>query len=58
MLTQALRTAESARTHELLEHYGSAWGGWNDLLAKWQANRDTASQLRVYDMRNLVPSAG
>jgi hypothetical protein len=43
---------------DLLEHYGMTWGGWNDLLAKWQANRDTASQIRVYTMRDLVPSAG
>ena len=31
---------------DLLEHYGITWGGWNDLLATWQANRATASQLR------------
>jgi hypothetical protein len=43
---------------DLLEHYGSSWGGWNDLLAKWQANRAAASQIRVYSMRDLVPSAG
>ncbi|HEX8967730.1 MAG TPA: hypothetical protein VF937_07620, partial [Chloroflexota bacterium] len=39
---------------DLLEHFGTPWGGWNDLLAKWQANRETASQLRVYDLRALV----
>jgi hypothetical protein len=43
---------------DLLEHYGVTWGGWNDLLARWQANRDAASQIRVYTMRDLVPSAG
>ena len=39
---------------DLLEHYGSTWGGWNDLIAKWEAHRDTASQLRVYDLSALV----
>jgi hypothetical protein len=39
---------------DLLEHYGSNLGGWNDLLAKWQANRDAASQLRVYDLSVLA----
>ena len=43
---------------DLLEHYGSTWGGWNDLLARWEANRATASQIRLYSMRDLVPSAG
>lgn len=42
---------------DLLEHYGIVWGGWDDLLAKWQANRDAASQLRVYDLRELIRSA-
>ncbi len=41
---------------DLLEHYGSAWGGWTDLLAKWQANRDAASQLRIYALPELVRS--
>jgi 4-amino-4-deoxy-L-arabinose transferase-like glycosyltransferase len=39
---------------DLLEHYGVAWGGWNDLLTKWQANREAASQLRIMDLRELV----
>jgi hypothetical protein len=39
---------------DLLEHYGSNWGGWNELLARWQANRDIASQLRVYHLADLV----
>jgi hypothetical protein len=39
---------------DLLEHYGMPWGGWNDLLAKWDANRGIATQLRVYDMGDLV----
>jgi hypothetical protein len=39
---------------DLLEHYGIAWGGWDDLLAKWQANRQAASELRLYDLRGLV----
>jgi hypothetical protein len=43
---------------DLLEHYGIAWGGWDDLLNKWQANRQDASQLRVYDLRELVRSGG
>ena len=42
---------------DLLEHYGSPWAGWTDLLAKWQANRAAASQLRLYDLRELVRSA-
>lgn len=41
---------------DLLEHYGSNWGGWNELLAKWQANREAASQLRVYALPDLVRS--
>jgi hypothetical protein len=40
---------------DLLEHYGIAWGGWNDLLARWEANRAIASQLRVYQLAELVP---
>jgi hypothetical protein len=39
---------------DLLEHYGVSWGGWDDLLAKWRANREIASQLRVYDLRALM----
>jgi hypothetical protein len=41
---------------DLLEHYGVTWGGFGDLLAKWQANRAAASQLRVYDLRELAAS--
>ncbi|MGI9146233.1 MAG: ArnT family glycosyltransferase [Chloroflexota bacterium] len=41
---------------DLLEHYGSSWGGWNDLLATWQANREPASQLRVYALPELLRS--
>jgi hypothetical protein len=43
---------------DLLEHFGMPWGGWNDVLAKWHANRDAASQLRVYDLRALASSGG
>jgi 4-amino-4-deoxy-L-arabinose transferase-like glycosyltransferase len=39
---------------DLLEHYGTTWGGWSDLLGKWETNRQTASELRVYDLRDLV----
>lgn len=39
---------------DLLEHYGSSVTGWTDLLSKWQANRDAASQLRVYDLAPLA----
>lgn len=39
---------------DLLEHQGIAWGGWTDLLAKWEANRGVASELRVYAMSDLV----
>jgi Dolichyl-phosphate-mannose-protein mannosyltransferase len=40
----------------LLEHYGIAWGGWDRLLADWKAHRDAASQLRVYDVEELIRS--
>ncbi|HLZ26941.1 MAG TPA: glycosyltransferase family 39 protein [Chloroflexota bacterium] len=43
---------------DLLEHYGVTWGGWNDLLAKWQANREAASLLRVYALPDLVRPGG
>src|SRR5207244_7025673 len=43
---------------DLLEHYGIAWGGWDELLARWRANSATASQLRLYDLRALVRSSG
>jgi hypothetical protein len=39
---------------DLLEHYGSNLGGWNELLTRWQANRDGATHLRVYDLRALA----
>jgi hypothetical protein len=39
---------------DLLEHYGISWGGWNDVLAKWEANRAIATQLRVYELRALT----
>jgi hypothetical protein len=42
---------------DLLEHFGMPWGGWNQLLTKWDANREVASELRVYDMRELAPAA-
>jgi Dolichyl-phosphate-mannose-protein mannosyltransferase len=40
---------------DLLEHYGVAWGGWDQLLSMWRTNRDAASQLRVYATRELQP---
>jgi hypothetical protein len=43
---------------DLLEHYGIAWGGWDELLAKWRAQSQAASQLRLYDLRALVGSSG
>jgi hypothetical protein len=43
---------------DLLEHFGMPWGSWNDVLAKWDANREEASQLRVYDLRELAASGG
>ena len=39
---------------DLLEHYGIAWGGWSELLDRWQAHRAAASELRVYDLKELV----
>ena len=41
---------------DLLEHYGINWGGWDELLTKWRAQSQTASQLRLYDLRALVRS--
>ncbi len=35
---------------DLLEHFGIPWGSWDQLLAKWEANRGIATELRVYDM--------
>jgi 4-amino-4-deoxy-L-arabinose transferase-like glycosyltransferase len=39
---------------DLLEHFGVTWNGWGDLLAKWQANRADATQLRVYAMSDVL----
>jgi 4-amino-4-deoxy-L-arabinose transferase-like glycosyltransferase len=39
---------------DLLEHFGVPWGGWNDLLAKWDANRADATTLRVYAMSDVI----
>jgi 4-amino-4-deoxy-L-arabinose transferase-like glycosyltransferase len=39
---------------DLLEHYGVTWGGWGDLLARWEANRADATQLRVYAMSDVL----
>ncbi|MDQ3812304.1 MAG: hypothetical protein M3336_18640, partial [Chloroflexota bacterium] len=38
---------------DLLEHYGVAWGGWNELLATWSTGQVAASELRVYRLRDL-----
>jgi hypothetical protein len=43
---------------DLLEHYGIPWGGWDDVLDKWRAQSQAASQLRLYDLRALVRSSG
>jgi len=43
---------------DLLEHYGIAWGGWDDLLDKWRAQSQAASQIRLYDLRTLVRPNG
>ncbi len=43
---------------DLLEHYGIPWGAWDDLLTKWRAQSQAASQLRLYDLRALVRSGG
>ena len=42
---------------DLLEHYGIPWSGWTDLLTMWQINRQAASELRLYDLGELVRSA-
>jgi hypothetical protein len=39
---------------DLLEHYGVTWGGWSNLLARWEANRADATQLRVYAMSQVL----
>jgi hypothetical protein len=39
---------------DLLEHYGVTWGGWSGLLARWDANRGEATQLRVYAMSDVL----
>jgi hypothetical protein len=39
---------------DLLEHHGTDWGGWGQLLDTWQAHRDAATQLRVYNLRDLL----
>jgi hypothetical protein len=39
---------------DLLEHYGTRWGKWSELLAKWDANRTDATQLRVYAMADVL----
>jgi hypothetical protein len=39
---------------DLLEHYGIPWGRWDDLLAKWDANRADATQLRVFAMADVL----
>ena len=39
---------------DMLEHYGIAWDKWDDLLAKWNANRADATQLRVYAMADVL----
>jgi hypothetical protein len=38
---------------DLLEHYGVAWGGWDPLLALWANHRASATELRVYTLREL-----
>jgi len=38
---------------DLLEHYGVTWGGWDALLADWDAHRAAASQLRVFPLAEL-----
>ena len=43
---------------DLLEHYGIAWGGWDDLLDKWRAQSQAASQIRLYDLRALIRPNG
>lgn len=43
---------------DLLEHHGMRWGGWTDLLATWRANKEMASQLRVYEMSDLLGVQG
>jgi hypothetical protein len=35
---------------DLLEHYGSNWGGWQALLERWAANSAQASHISVYPL--------
>jgi hypothetical protein len=39
---------------DLLEHYGVGWGNWSELLARWNANRTDATQLRLYAMSDVI----
>jgi hypothetical protein len=38
-----------------VEHFGTTWRGWNDLLARWQANYADGSLLRVDALRDPTP---
>ena len=39
---------------DLLEHYGVAWGGWDGLLATWDAERERATHVSVYNLGELT----
>jgi hypothetical protein len=40
---------------DLLEHYGTTWGSWGELLGRWRANTAIATEIRVYQMGDLLP---
>jgi hypothetical protein len=38
----------------LLERHGIAWGDWTAVLDEWQANRSSATSMRLYRSADLV----
>jgi hypothetical protein len=53
-LTVASNGSDAWYLADLLEHYGVPWGSWSQLLAKWDANRADATQLRLYAMADVI----
>lgn len=41
---------------DLLERHGMAWGEWKDVLDEWNANRTSATLMRLYWSADLVES--
>jgi 4-amino-4-deoxy-L-arabinose transferase-like glycosyltransferase len=51
---QAANGSHAQFLADLLERHGIGWGEWNDVLDEWQANRNAATQLRLYRSADLV----